>query len=102
MGVEQLVLAAAIVQIAIVDVAILVDVVVERELDLAEGLAVDDDVVRLQSHSCLSGADYSKVLYPSANHALLALRLSFRICLGYSSIWPYSCLLYTSPSPRDS
>jgi len=49
-GVEQFVLTAAIVQIAVVDVAILIDVIVEGEFGLAERLAVHDDVVRFQSH----------------------------------------------------
>jgi hypothetical protein len=48
--VQQLVLASAIVEITIIDVAILIDVIVEGELGLAEGLAVHDDVVGLQSH----------------------------------------------------
>jgi len=48
--VQELILAAAIIEIAIVDVAILVDVIVEREFGLAERLAVYDDIVGLQSH----------------------------------------------------
>jgi hypothetical protein len=60
-GIEQFVLPAAVVEIAIVDVTILVDVIVERQLGLAERLTVHDDVIRLQAHSCFSRADYNKV-----------------------------------------
>ena len=45
MGVDQFVLPAAVVQVAILDLAILVHVIIQRQLGLAEVLPVDDDVI---------------------------------------------------------
>lgn len=49
-GVEQFILPAAVVQIAVVDLAVLVDVIVQRKFGFAERLAVHDDVVGFESH----------------------------------------------------
>ncbi len=51
MGVEQLILPAAVVEIAVVDLAVLIDMVVQRQLGLAERLPVDNDIVRFKSHN---------------------------------------------------
>ena len=53
MSVEQFVLPAAVVEIAVVDLAVLVDVVVQGQLHLAERLPIDHDIVRLKSHTAL-------------------------------------------------
>lgn len=44
--VEQFILPAAVVQVTLIDLAILVDMVVQRQLGFVKGLAVDHDVIR--------------------------------------------------------
>ena len=46
-GVDQLVLPAAVVDIAVVDLTILINMIIQGQLRLAESLPVDDDVIRL-------------------------------------------------------
>jgi hypothetical protein len=77
MRVEQFVLPAAVIEIAIVNVAVLVDMVIEREFGLTEGLSVHNNVVRFQSH-CLSPARTIAKFFlpPQTNAGLLAAFLS--------------------------
>ena len=50
MGVEELILPAAVIKIAVVDLAVLVDVIVQGKFCLGKGLPINDDVVRFESH----------------------------------------------------
>jgi hypothetical protein len=50
-GIEQLILSTAVIEIAVVDLTVLVDMIVQCQLGLAEGLPVDNNIVRLKSHS---------------------------------------------------
>ena len=49
-GVEQLVLSTAEIDIAVIDRAVLIDVVVERQLRLAEGLPLYQNIIRRHAH----------------------------------------------------
>ncbi len=49
-GVEQLVLSTAEIDVAVIDRAVLVDVVVERQLRLAELLPLHQNVIRRHAH----------------------------------------------------
>ena len=60
MRVDQFILPAAVVDVAVVNGAILIDVIVERELRFVERLPVNYDIFRCQPH-VVSGAHYSKV-----------------------------------------
>ncbi len=62
-GVEQLVLPAAEIDVAIINRTILVDVVVERQLGFAELLPFYQDIIRRYAHSISSAAHYNKVGY---------------------------------------
>ncbi len=54
MGVEEFILSATVIQIAVVDLAVLVDMIVQGELGLGKGLPINNDVIRFESHSALA------------------------------------------------
>ena len=60
-GVEQLVLSTAEIDVAVIDRAVLVDVVIERQLRLAERLSLYQNVIRRHAHVYYSAAHYNKV-----------------------------------------
>ena len=60
-GVEQFVLSTAEIDVTVIDRAVLVDVVVERQLHLAERLSLYQNVIRRHAHVYYSAAHYNKV-----------------------------------------
>ena len=58
-GIKQFILPAAVVQIAVVDLTILVDMIVQRQLGFAERLAIHDNIVWFESH-CLASRTIAK------------------------------------------
>jgi hypothetical protein len=48
--VEEFILPAAVVEVAVVDLAVLIDVIVQRQIRLAEGLSVNHNIVRFEPH----------------------------------------------------
>lgn len=60
MGVEELILSATVIKIAVVDLTVLVDMIVQREFCLGKGLPINNDVIRFKSHRT-AHADYNKV-----------------------------------------
>lgn len=55
MGVEEFILPAAIVEVTVVDLAVLIDVIIQGEFGLGEGLPINNDVIRFESHMSVSG-----------------------------------------------
>jgi len=61
MGIEQLVLSTAEIDVAVIDRAVLVDVVIERQLRLAERLPFYQNIIRRYAHEHVLRAHYNKV-----------------------------------------
>jgi hypothetical protein len=60
MRIEQFVLPAAVIEITVINLTVLIDVIVQSEFGLGECLSVDNDVVWLESHKSFAWRTIAK------------------------------------------